>query len=196
MSKIWDKLLNKSQAAQGPSTEDQLSAAAAGSQSESLGNTIFPGILQSTYTLPPGVTAASGMAITSSSLFGINPLTPEENKELLRLREELKLETQKLKLEQFKKINPELRQFVVNMMYWEDHVKDMNTIEVPKSERMKELEQKDQAGKMFFGGPISSIDFSMFGSLRIPENISKEELKQAHLDACLEEEMIDGNKES
>ncbi len=136
-------------------------------------------------------------------------LSPEEQKELEQLQTEYAAEIKACKLAIFKKLPAELRQFVVNALYWRECTQEINGVVVDKSERLKELENKNSY-KHMFGGPSygmrinnnwygGGVDQSMMDSLSrfigIPEGITAEELKQAHVETTLEEEILNGKKE-
>lgn len=140
-------------------------------------------------------------------------LSPEEQKELEQLQTEYAAEIKACKLAIFKKLPTELRQFVVNALSWRECTQEINGVIIDKSERLKELENKNSYKHMFggpsvgpsYGMPINNnwygapVDASMADSLSrfisIPDGITAEELKQAHVEATLEEEILNGKKE-
>ena len=155
------------------------------------------------------LTPAQLQQMLSSMTIG---LTSEEKEELDRLTIEHGHEIKKQKLNAFKKINPALRQFVINAITWRESLTEINSVHVDKSQRLQELEQKrqqhnwytsaggsfhQQSGKSSLWTP--SFDPShMDGMLRmvgIPEGITIQDLMEAHVEATLEEEMLNGEEE-
>lgn len=132
----------------------------------------------------------------------VGGLTPEEKVEFDKLTEEYKANLKQSKLTAFKKLPTELRQFVVNFFTWQESINLINAIMVDKSERLKELEQKNDYGRLFLqqvglyvGSTYTTTGLSqILFQIGIPEDLTAEELKQAHIEASMEEEMLNGEK--
>lgn len=129
-------------------------------------------------------------------------LSKEEQVELSQLQAEYTTEIKKNKLAVFKKLPADLRQFVANALAWREHTEEINLVSVEKSERLKQLEGKNAYGGMFGHGSataqwykhstsshIDGVD-AMIASIQLPFGITSDELKQAHMEATLEEEML------
>jgi hypothetical protein len=140
-------------------------------------------------------TASTGTSIFSGSAMQayIDSLTAGMTKEELAEYEELKkVHNEKIKLAkitEFKKLPPELRQFIINAIAWHNAVETINNVAPEKDPRFKELEDKDQRMK---SGMISidSLYYTGFNTLSLPKGISNEDLKHAHLEATLEEQVL------
>lgn len=133
-------------------------------------------------------------------------LTAEEKEEFDRLTVEHKHEIRKHKMEAFKKIAPEMRQFVINALTWNDELGNINNTPVDKSQRLTELEVKSRGGfnshshtynpaNAWYPGTRSEASISLSSFVGIPEGLTVEDLKQAHIEATLEEEMLNGEEE-
>lgn len=147
--------------------------------------------------------------ISPSQLQGIlaslQPLTPTEQAELEQLKVDYANQIKSAKLAAFKRLHSDMRQFVINAISWNENLKEINDAgNVPKSERHAELEQKAQSGRFLGPGqyvgspsysPNMTMDFSQFIKLiNLPDGITADELKQSHLEATLEEEMLNGQE--
>lgn len=128
-------------------------------------------------------------------------ISQQEKQELENLRQQNKLETKTLRLMIFKKLPGDLRQYVINSFIWKESVGEMNKTVADKTERQKELENKESLSNMFgqgvhiSSGSSFSIDPQWITGVALPEGITIEDLKQAHVEACLEEEVLDGEQE-
>lgn len=143
--------------------------------------------------------------------FGV-PLDKEEQDEYDRLNLEHQAEIKKQKIAVFKKCSPDLRQFIVNFFTWKEVTQEINQVVVAKPERLEQLETKKKNN--MFGSSKSHWHQSSFGTtgskaswdpgmtesllsqMGLPEGMTPEELKQAHIEATLEEEMLNVNEES
>lgn len=138
-------------------------------------------------------------------LSGIQPLSKEEQDELAQLESDYKNQVKSAKLSTFKKLHSEMRQFVINCVSWSEDLKRIeNSGNIPKSERYNELEYKKSNSNLLsqssFAGISTSINLndhfiSTFGLIGLPKDVSIDELKRAHLEATLEEEILDEQKE-
>ena len=147
-----------------------------------------------------GGSGGAGQLTTSqimTTIQGFMGLTPEEAKELENLNKEQTIENKTLKLSEFKNMPPELRQFVINASFWTDMVKKINETKAPQSDRQKELIQKESISKMFSGSlSVQAVGYmNVFATLPLPEGLTVDDLRQAHLEQTLEEEMLNGKEE-
>lgn len=155
------------------------------------------------------VQQSSGTIATNSTsnslIFGALSLglSKEEQEEMNLLKIERTHDTKKAKLLAFKKLVPEMRQFVMNALMWQVSLKEINNTTANKSNRLLELENKDSMGRFHTQATwyvtSSPVHIDMFGyifsTMGLSDDITTEDLKQAHLEATLEEEMLDGEKE-
>lgn len=175
-----------------------------GSQQQSSGTSLLPaqpGTYQvSAYLQSPFTTQQELQDLLRQ--FSISGLTADEKVEFDKLTEEFKAEVKISKIATFKKLPTELRQFVVNFFAWQESINVINTTTVDKSERLKELEQKNEAGKLFSQqlGQYMGSTYTTTGlnnilfQIGLPDGLTIEELKQAHIEASMEEEMLNGEK--
>lgn len=139
-----------------------------------------------------------------SQLLGLTPLTDEEKKELEELQRQYNEETKQVRLDEFKKMPTQLRQFVINVITWKKNSSIMSTLHASKSERLKELESRNNGHTTLGTGGINlgswlniqgdstwNIDINVL--LGLPNNISPEDLEAAHVEATIEEEMLESN---
>ncbi len=134
------------------------------------------------------------------------PLTEEEKKELEELQRVHKEETKAVKLNEFKKLPAEMRQFVVNMIVWRKSSSSIHTVEATKSDRLKELESKlwptlgagggssglyISGGNFWFNNNVSSVQIDIAAILGLPDGITTDDIEAAHLEATIEEQMLD-----
>lgn len=128
-------------------------------------------------------------------------LSPEEKKELEELEREhaIKLKTERLSI--FKKMDGSIRQSVINALIWKETMEAMNAATVEKSQRQVDLEAKNVLFKnMFIHTQGSNWTYNtgtdlFFNGIALPQGVTVEELKQAHADATLEEEVLNGREE-
>lgn len=132
----------------------------------------------------------------------ISGLTPDEKAEFDKLTEEHKVNVKVAKISAFKKLHTDLRQFVINFFSWQEAVATINQTQVDVPDRLKELRLKEEHGKLFTQGlgqyigghsyHISADGLMSFPTqLVLPEGMTVEDLRQAHIEATLEEEMLD-----
>ncbi len=141
----------------------------------------------------------------SRILSGLEGLTPEESQELSRLKEEHVVKVKIAKLNVFKKLAPEMRQFVLNAFGWRRHLDVIQQTTADKDQRLVDLETKSNHGRLFTQDSTSfqrwpaGIDPRMFDDINrmitLPDGITEQDLEQAHLEATLEEEMLNGQKD-
>lgn len=174
--------------------DDMMQPYLGGSQQQQLGQPQQGGLTVGTST-GPTLTPSQ----LSQMLQGLSSISAQEKQELEQLRQQNKLETKTLRLVIFKKLPSDLRQYVINSFMWKESVGEMNNTVADKSERQKELENKESFS-MFGQGVHTSSGSSFFISpewitgVTLPEGITIEDLKQAHLQACLEEEVFNGER--
>lgn len=142
-----------------------------------------------------GIYTTTGTSITLPGAFGhYESLTPQESSELESLKKDNVIETKIAKLTEFKKLPTQLRQFVINACMWQDTVQKINEITAPESDRQKELAYKDQHGKLLTtqGWSVSVNSFiNSMTSISLPNDLTTDDLKNAHAEQAIEEEMLD-----
>lgn len=136
----------------------------------------------------------------TSILQAFQALTPEEKAELEQLKKDHQQSVKLAKLSEFKKLPSDLRQFIVNIIYWKEAKDKIEQTSVDKPDRLKELEQKESNSNMsqYMGGISgvsavfhSNMGFDLLSLLPIPAGVTAEQLKEAHVEATLEETMLD-----
>ncbi len=173
--------------------DDMMQPYLGGSQQQQLGQPQQGGLTVGTSTGP--ILTPSQL---SQMLQGLSSISAQEKQELEQLRQQNKLETKTLRLVIFKKLPSDLRQYVINSFIWKESVSEMSNTQAEKSERQKELENKESLSNMFgqgvhiSSGSSFSLDPSWIAGVALPEGITIEDLKKAHIEACLEEEVLDG----
>lgn len=137
----------------------------------------------------------------------VQPLSNEEQKEYQRLEKEHEEEVKSAKLAYFKALPPEFRQTIINILQWETVAKEINHIEPPKSERLRELEGRARRTNPFagYGHSYSKQFYPSGGSplqdaldnlgrhhypTNMPNGLTLEQLEEAHLEATIEEELL------
>lgn len=145
-------------------------------------------------SLPAGQTITGPLTtITTTSFPAI--LTSQEVKELEDLENAHKEAHKIEKLNTFKKMPSETRQFVINMILFGEAVSAIKTAPPPEqSERLKELQLKKSYSGGYYYGQLNvspyittmNLDISVF----LPDGITAEDLKNAHVEASLEEQML------
>lgn len=126
-------------------------------------------------------------------------LTKEEQAELETLQKEHNIKVKQAKLNIFKALHADMRQYVINVHEWQTYCNNMNKATIDKDPRLVELNKIDSNGKLLFHAGNSTTygyynnDLTAHIHLPLPEGISLEDLKQAHMEASLEEEML-GNE--
>jgi hypothetical protein len=127
-------------------------------------------------------------SILSGGLLGISI---EEREELAKLKIQYEEERKLVKLTEFKKLPNELRQFVLNAFAWQAAVQTINNADVGRSERLRELIGKENMGKIW-STQAQGFNFPSISSIALPEGLSLEDIKRAHLEQSLEEELFNG----
>lgn len=128
-------------------------------------------------------------------------LNQAEQDEMKRLKEDHEIKSKGVKLAEFKKLHKDLRQFVINAFSWQESIEAINESGAEKDPRLVELETKDANSKMYTQGSTWSIggafDLSnYFAVMPLPKGLTKDELKAAHVEATLEEEMLNEQNDS
>lgn len=148
------------------------------------------------YFLPSGlgssgqVTISTGTTSWLHNLWPQSTITPEEVKELAALEEEHKINVKTAKMNEFKKLPKELRQWVIDCITWQKVSQQVGQATVEKSARQIELENKKNIGGIQFA-PGTNLWGNPYLPLSMPDGITHEDLEMAHLEASLEEEVID-----
>lgn len=141
------------------------------------------------------VSGPSGTVYTTSTAYNTIHivLSPEEKKELDLLVADFEIDKKQLKLKEFKKLSPEIRQYVINAQTWQHTLHIINSTEPEKSERLKELESKPTHPYTLSG---QNIGLTMGGyytiPVSLPDGLTLEDISQAHVEQTLEDEMLDG----
>ncbi len=139
---------------------------------------------------------------TTTSIHVGDPLTKEEQVELDELRTQHVLDIRLAKIAGFKKLPAELRQFVVNMLTWNEEVDRLEAVSADKSQRQIELEQKEsnngfltiQNGTAWLGNnAVTNATIRIPDDFRVPDGLTVDELKQAHMESTLEEQMLEND---
>lgn len=156
----------------------------------------------------PQLTTGTGTITVSqiTTLLGqfMQPLTQAEQAELTQLTADFEIAKKTAKLDEFKKLPTELRQYVINSTLWAEAVQNIDTTNPEESERLKELKIKQTNGGLLTAGAWGGAGGSSGGfristaahrtrlkkSTVLPEGLSAEDLKAAHSEQCLEEEML------
>lgn len=143
-------------------------------------------------------------------------LTKEEEVELADLIKQHEADIKAAKMNAFKKLPSGLRQFVLDILSWKEANENINSVTVSKPSRLEELESKDLKSQLFGhrgarpfwsnpgylpvnisdGTSYQSPQFDLAALLPVPEGLIFDDLKQAHLEATLEEEMLGKDVES
>lgn len=146
------------------------------------GNTLKDLIYSITASNATNITAQQLQALLGGITVG---LSADEKVELETLQSEHTAETKKNKLDIFKKLPTDLRQNIINHYLWMEVIGEMNNTKVPKSPRLLELEDKHSFNRV---ETSDSYYFPHFYPL--PESITMDDLKAAHLEASVEEELL------
>lgn len=132
-------------------------------------------------------------------------LTKEEQAEYEQLKNEYAIKLKQAKLNIFKAICSEMRQTVINGYEWRACFANMNNATIEKDPRFDDLERKDNNGKIFMTNASGSVtktgwydqsNNGFFVNMPLPEGLTLEDLKQAHMEASLEEEMLSNEPNS
>jgi hypothetical protein len=159
----------------------------------------YPGVFTGSGTVQTSAPTLTTQQITQMLQSFMKGLTPEEQVEFDNLKQEYQIDNKRLKLAEFKKLPTEIRQFVINASMWQDIVKKINETNAPISDRQQELQKKDQQGKMFAGMGMHTTTsgfMSIMTNIPLPEGLTVEDLKNAHIEQALEEEMFNGEEEN
>lgn len=135
-------------------------------------------------------TFPSMMGTMTGFSFG-DPLSKEENNELAGLVEHYNLDKKLLKIEAFKKLPFLVRQNAINLLIWQQYKKEISKLEPEKTARHIALEQKKNSGLISITGSIWGSGYNLHVEI-LPDGITQEELEQAHVDASLEEQVLNG----
>jgi hypothetical protein len=139
----------------------------------------------------PTFSSLNGVITGTSFSFGSDPLSKEESNELTTLVERYNLDKKLLKIETFKKLPFLVRQNAINLLIWQQYKRDISKLEPEKTARHIELEQRKNSGLIPISGSIWGSGYSLTIDL-LPEGITQEDLEKAHVDASLEEQVLNG----
>jgi hypothetical protein len=143
---------------------------------------------------------------TMSSTYGIGntqpiqPLSSEEALELYELSKKHKEELRLAKLNFFKKLPKELRQHAITHYTWIESIKNIDSVQLPVNTRIAELQAKDYNhaalalnNHNYHKNFYNSFSEKLIPSyIPMPQDLTLRELIAAHLEASIEEELIDG----
>ena len=203
---LWDDMFGKKSVVQ--EIEDLLNSSAGSSIGATPG--VVTGTTTGTVQLPSGT---QNGGLIPSQLAGLTPgqlhqmistlivgLTKEEKAELTELKKEHEVKVKAAKLSIFKQLAADIRQLVINTYELKACYENMNSATVAKDPRLEALERKDLHGAMYGvglnvksgSGTSARLQADLFSlmNLNLPEGILLEDLKQAHMEATLEEEML------
>lgn len=186
-----------------PDKQQDPAAAALGPQT----STPFPGVAamgsQVTMSSPSGYSQSQLQHALAGLAVG---LTKEEQEQLQNLRTEHTAQVKLAKLGTFKKLPGTIRQQVIDAYEWKICFDNMNATTVVKDPRLAELEKKEEMYNMFTHSGMykrhtqTSIDPSAYPGIfygfnqNLPQGLTLEDLKHAHMEASLEEEMLGNGK--
>ena len=165
-------------------------------------------------TSPPSNNGPFGGHYTMSSSLTLKdfledltkPLSKEEQERLEELKKEHEVAIKTAKLDVFKKAPAEMRQFVINALTWNETHNSIEAVSVPKTKEHSDLESRHNYGRLFMShGSGFSINpqwstsaggsvFDFLRSIGLPNGITVVDLQQAHLEATMEEEMLNGGQ--
>lgn len=200
---MWNPFSNKPDpnSSGGTSIQDTLDELNKQLQYPYPGAPLIPGTVQVPYIIPNQHLTIQQLQQMLQPM-SISGLTPEEKVEFDKLTEEHKQEIKVAKVTAFKKLPTELRQFVINFFSWQEAVSSISAVNPDKSDRLKELEIKNEYGRLFsqqlgqyigsWTGTATSGIISV--GLQLPDGLTIEDIKQAHIEASMEEEMLNGEK--
>ncbi len=153
-------------------------------------------------TTLPADTSVSTVTTSLDHYFGdlLKHLTVEEETRLQDLKIEHEAKIKDAKINVFKKYPPEMRQFAINAILWKEFTTQIEAVSVPKSEDLKKLEYRSRHTMLSMGTVNVSGSFFSTGYASInyqfncPEGLTSDDLKQAHLEATLEENILDNGQ--
>ena len=128
-------------------------------------------------------------------------LTQAEQQELETLRADFKNEVKKARLDIFKGLPSAIRQSTIDAFEWENCRQTMNSIAGTMGQRLQELTNKEQLSTLLSGFSHSSLSHYLGQSSwhysegnahiafapTLPDGITLEDLKIAHVEATMEE---------
>ena len=146
--------------------------------------------------LGAGSTFSSGSAGPLIGSMATPPLTLDESSELLNLKSIHDQKVKDARLAAFKEVPSNIRQMVIDMLMWTDTASDISQVTVSKDSRLQALETKRDGYNSTFTSSTMGWSRSsyMTGYIAIPDGLTSEDLKKAHLEATVEEEMLDGQE--
>ena len=111
-------------------------------------------------------------------------LSPEEETELLVLEQDYKIQKTLFEQNAFKQLPPTLRQWALFNIEWTQFLDDMRSTFHPKCERLNELLQTTVWTRTSRAYDI------IYNNSKITEYLTVNDLRQAHADASIEEEIL------
>lgn len=149
-----------------------------------------------TQIIKPMATSNTAITINGVAMAGHQPLTKQQNERLSELEKDFKERSRRLKIEKFKNSACEAREFVISAIkayFCVDSVSSSLTI--------KSLEHTSLEEQATLSGHIPNLYNGVHERPRWPEenpylrilnDFSLEELEKAHLEQCMEEEVLNG----
>lgn len=130
----------------------------------------------------------------------VTTMSDEERKELEQLRKDHDLEIKTTKLNIFKALSPDVRQRTLDLFEWVNCRQTMDATTIPQSERLAQLSMKEaMTGSMTLKAYMSNgsgitwyTSSGMHTEPNLPDGITLEDLKKAHMEASLEESINGG----
>lgn len=144
--------------------------------------------------------ATTGQLTASNQAFGHFGITKEEQEELENLRKDHRAEVKRAKLSLFKGLSAQLRQSIIDKYEMKDCFSKMDKVSVQPSSRHSELDMKESLSRMGMYGHSNmwakSEAYEERFAMSLPQGISIEDLKNAHMEASIEESLVSNETNS
>jgi len=117
-------------------------------------------------------------------------MSKQEADELKLLREEHKLVVREIRLQKFRELHPEMRQMIISLLIIADIEMEISSSGPTKSDRLNELEAKEFYNNYTTTAYVNpDWHWSTVVASLIPQDLTKNDLINAHTQATLEEEL-------
>jgi len=164
----------------------------------SAGGSGIPTLQSSGAGFQSGGGAAGGIygGIGISSTIHFPGLSTDELKELEILEQTYKEEAKQKQLNSFKKIPATMRQHIVDVLEWDAKIDQMDAEASECSQRLQELRSRNfnpMSSQAWYPGvhaPGQITTWPAPGRMRLPAHLTLEDVKQAHAERSLEEEVL------
>lgn len=130
-----------------------------------------------------------GTATTTGALT-VTTMSDEERKELEQLRKDHEIETKNAKLNIFKALPPDVRQRTLDIFEWVNCRQAMDATTIPQSQRLAHLSMKESlSGSLTLRAYMGTGAVHWYPSAgmqtepSLPDGITLEDLKKAHMEA-------------